>query len=161
MIIPNVITYPGTIIGIVLVLINEFLSPPNAPILVKPFAASSFESALGLLAGPGVLLAIWWFYLKIRKRDGLGLGDVKLLAMIGALFGWEASWLTIFAGSLVGSIFGIIQVVGRRMGLSQPLPFGPYLVGGFLFFLFDGPMVIGKLTGNLHLPLDWWINYPR
>ncbi len=161
MIIPNVITYPGTIIGAALVLTNEFLSSDPTPILAKPFAASAYEAVLGLLAGPGVLLAIWWFYLKVRKRDGLGLGDVKLLAMIGVLFGWEASWLTIFAGSLVGSIFGIIQVLGRRMGLSQPLPFGPYLVAGFLFFLFDGPLVLGKLAGSFDLPLDWWINTQR
>jgi leader peptidase (prepilin peptidase)/N-methyltransferase len=161
MIIPNVITYPGTIIGVLLVLANEFLSPSGSPILTRPFAASAFESFMGLLAGPGILLAIWWFYLKVRKRDGLGLGDVKLLAMVGVLFGWEASWLTIFAGSLVGSIFGIIQVIGRKMGLSQPLPFGPYLVAGFLFFLFDGPLVLGKISGNLDLPLGWWINTQR
>jgi leader peptidase (prepilin peptidase)/N-methyltransferase len=161
MIIPNVITYPGTIIGVFLVLANEFVPWNGSRILVRPFAASAYEALLGLLAGPGVLLAIWWFYLKVRKRDGLGLGDVKLLAMIGVLFGWEASWLTIFAGSLVGSVFGIVQVLGRRMGLSQPLPFGPYLVAGFLFFLFDGPLVIGQLTGNLDLPLDWWISIQR
>ncbi len=161
MIIPNVITYPGTIIGVVLVLANEFLSSGTSPLLVKPFAASAYEALLGLLAGPGVLLAIWWFYLKVRKRDGLGLGDVKLLAMVGVLFGWEASWLTIFAGSLVGSIFGIVQVLGRKMGLSQPLPFGPYLVAGFLFFFFDGPVVVGILAGKFDLPLDWWINTHR
>jgi leader peptidase (prepilin peptidase)/N-methyltransferase len=81
--------------------------------------------------------------------------------MIGVLFGWEASWLTIFVGSLVGSIFGIIQVLGRKMGLSHPLPFGPYLVAGFLFFLFDGPIVLGQLLGNIHDPLDWWVNQKR
>jgi leader peptidase (prepilin peptidase)/N-methyltransferase len=161
MIIPNVITYPGTIIGVILVLINEFASAPGTALLDRPFVASSYEAVMGLLAGPGVLLAIWWFYLKVRKRDGLGLGDVKLLAMIGVLFGWEASWLTIFVGSLVGSIFGIIQVLGRKMGLSHPLPFGPYLVAGFLFFLFDGPIVLGQLLGNIHDPLDWWVNQKR
>jgi leader peptidase (prepilin peptidase)/N-methyltransferase len=161
MIIPNVITYPGTIIGIALVLINQFSASAGTLLLAPPFAASAYESVMGLLAGPGVLLAIWWFYLKVRKRDGLGLGDVKLLAMVGALFGWEASWLTIFVGSLVGSIFGIIQVLGRRMGLSQPLPFGPYLVAGFLFFIFDGPMIIAMLAGNFDGPLTWWIAQQR
>lgn len=161
MIIPNVITYPATIIGIALVLLNQFSASTGTPLLAPPFAASAYESAMGLLAGSGVLLAIWWFYLKVRKRDGLGLGDVKLLAMVGALFGWEASWLTIFVGSLVGSIFGIIQVLGRRMGLSQPLPFGPYLVAGFLFFIFDGAMIIAMLAGNFDGPLTWWIAQQR
>lgn len=161
MIIPNVITYPGTLLGGILCGINHVAAQQGSPLLPPPFVQSFHEALLGLLAGPGVLLSLWWFYKVVRKREGLGLGDVKLLMMIGVLFGWEASWITIFAGSLVGSVIGVIQILGRRLGLAQPIPFGPYLVIGFLFFLFDGPLMISILLGAPHPTTSWWNTITR
>ena len=69
MIIPDVITYPATAIGIAVGIANRYMP---APILGRPFVSSPWESFYGLLMGPGLLMAVWWLYLKIRKREGLG-----------------------------------------------------------------------------------------
>jgi leader peptidase (prepilin peptidase)/N-methyltransferase len=161
MIIPNVITYPGTVIGAVLVAVNQALQMQGSPLISEPFVASLIDSFYGLLAGPGVLLALWWFYRVVRKREGLGLGDVKLLAMIGVTFGPVGAWFTIFVGSVIGSVLGIIQVLARRIGFSQAVPFGPYLVIGFLFFLFDGPGLLARMLNHPEIPLLWWISQQR
>lgn len=148
-IIPNLITYPGMVLGIVLGLINERTHLFHAPIV-----SGVLMCLLGILAGGGFLFLVSEVYLKLRKIDGLGMGDVKLLAMIGALFGPECALFTIFVGSLIGSICGLLLVLigGRRM--SQHLPFGPSLVTGALLYLFFAPQ-IGEL---LNMPLGMMRN---
>jgi leader peptidase (prepilin peptidase) / N-methyltransferase len=75
-------------------------------------------------------------YLKVRKIEGLGLGDVKLLLFVGAVFGAECALYTIFLGSVIGSVFGITMVLVSRRNMDQHLPFGPYLAMGTFLFLF-------------------------
>jgi leader peptidase (prepilin peptidase)/N-methyltransferase len=158
MIIPNVISYPGTVIGLVIGAVNQFLAPPNKPYLETPFVdglTSPMGSLMGLVAGAGVLFSVAWLFLKIRKKDGLGLGDVKLLAMIGTLFGVECAWFTIFIGSLLGCAFAIPTALLSRKGFSNYLPFGPYLIAGALLFIFDAPSVYAFLMSGE--PLNtWW-----
>ena len=145
-IIPDVISLSGTAIAIVIALINEwthFFAPPVVP--------GIRAAGLGLLAGAGFLYTISWFYLRIRKRDGLGLGDVKLLAMTGILFGPEAALYTIFLGSLFGSFLGIVLVILGGRSFSQHLPFGPYLAVGTVLYIFSGNTIL-ELIMSLIIP---------
>jgi len=132
-IIPNVISYPATLIGFILAAINQF-----SGVLALPIVPGIKEAIYGILAGAGVLFVISEGYFRIRGREGLGMGDVKLLAMTGVLFGPSAALYTIFVGSVLGSVVGIALIIigGRKM--SQYLPFGPYLALATLLFLFVG-----------------------
>ncbi len=132
-IIPNVISLPGVVVGFAIAVINQFFH-----LFSYPIVASISGSLYGLLLGGGFLFAVSELYLRVRRKEGLGMGDVKLLAMTGVLFGPEASLYTIFVGSLLGSVLGIGLVIfgGRKM--SQQLPFGPYLALGTFIYLFWG-----------------------
>ncbi len=156
MIIPNVISYPGTVIGLILAAINEFCSPVDDLLLHTPFAPTLLDSAFGLLGGAGLLYSVLWLYLKIRKKDGLGLGDVKLLAMIGTIFGLECAWFTIFIGSMLGSVIGIGTALIKRQGLSNYIPFGPYLVAGLMAFVLDASGIYHILVEH-EIPMSWSI----
>lgn len=130
-IIPDVISLPGTVIGILLALANHFFH-----FFAWPLAPDFWTSLIGVAFGGGVLLLISELYYRVRKRIGLGLGDVKLLAMTGAFFGFEGAFATIFYGSLLGSIIGILMIVVFKRGASQHLPFGPYLALGTVIYIF-------------------------
>lgn len=84
MIIPNLITYPGTTLGLLLGVASSLFPTSSLLPLQQPFTQSIWESLLGILFGAGTLYLVWWLYLVLRKREGLGLGDIKLLAMLGA-----------------------------------------------------------------------------
>jgi leader peptidase (prepilin peptidase)/N-methyltransferase len=153
MIIPDVITYPATFIGLAIGVANRFAP---SKVLGYPFVSSPLESLYGLLMGPGLLLAVWWLYFKIRKREGLGLGDVKFLAVVGATFGMESAWFTIFFGSVLGSIIAALSLLARRGSLASYFPFGPYLVIAAIAYLLDLHLVIAHFL-NPTTPLTWWI----
>ena len=136
MIIPDKITYPGTAIGLAVAAANQYLSPPGRLIFWPPFSASLYESALGLLCGPGVLLFVWALYYLIRRREGLGLGDIKLLALLGALCGPECAWFTILVGSVFGSVFGVASIALSKRSFATYIPFGPYLAVAALLYIF-------------------------
>lgn len=156
MIIPDVITYPATFVGILIGVANRYLAGSQGALLDSPFVQSPLESLGGLLMGPGLLIAVWWLYFKIRKKEGLGLGDVKLLAVCGGTFGMECAWFTIFFGSILGSIIGVIMLVARRSALSSYIPFGPYLAAAAIAYLLDFPALIAQML-TPSLPLTWWI----
>jgi leader peptidase (prepilin peptidase) / N-methyltransferase len=128
-IIPDVITLPGIVIG---------------------FAASFFiphfgwlNSLLGIAAGGGSLLLIAYLYQLIAKKDGMGGGDIKLLAMMGAFFGWKAVLFIIFAASLVGSVIGITVMLVQKKDSTLAIPFGPFLATASLLYIFCGSRIIG------------------
>jgi leader peptidase (prepilin peptidase)/N-methyltransferase len=137
MIIPNVITYPGTLLGVALGAASSYVSAPGYLPLNPPLTFSLSESLLGIALGAGSLYLIWWLYLVIRKREGLGLGDVKLLAMLGALLGPQGALVTIFLGSVFGSVIGGILILLRRHSFANYLSFGPYLVVAALVYIFN------------------------
>jgi leader peptidase (prepilin peptidase) / N-methyltransferase len=114
-ILPNSITLPGIVIGF----ICSFFLPPGW-----------FDSLIGILVGGGVLFAIAEGYYRIRGEEGLGMGDVKLLAMIGAFLGWKLVLLTLMLASLSGSIMGVALIVSRRGDMKYALPFGTFLAIG-------------------------------
>ena len=116
-ILPNVITVPGIVIGFVLSL---FLPP-------------GWQSSLiGLIAGGGVLFAIAEAYYRLRGIEGLGMGDVKMLSMIGAFLGWKLVLVTLVLASFAGSVIGIGVRASGRGGMKAALPFGTFLAVGAL-----------------------------
>lgn len=98
---------------------------------------------LGILAGGGILYAVALVYYLIRRTDGMGGGDIKLLAMIGAATGVTGVLFTLFAGSVLGTLAGIAQMIRHREPDRQlQIPFGPYLSAGALIYVFYGETII-------------------
>jgi len=141
-IIPNVISLPGTLLGIVLSLVNTFY-----PIFNYPLSEGIKDSLLGILAGAGFLLVVSEGYLRLRKKEGLGMGDVKLLAMTGAFFGVSGALYTIFVGSVLGSLLGILFLLAAGKKMTHQLPFGPYLALGTLLYIYVGPQLVTLVLG--------------
>ena len=103
------------------------------------------DSFLGFLLGGGFLWALGWLALLLLKKEGMGGGDVKLLACIGAWMGWQPVVGTVVIASFLGSIGGIGSILYRKIRygkeyrpLTHMIPFGPYLCIGFLFIFFLG-----------------------
>lgn len=127
-IIPDVISLPGIIVG---------------------FAASFFlpwlgwqASLIGIVAGGGSLLLVAYGYELIAKKEGMGGGDIKLLAMMGAFLGWRAVLFILFASSLIGSIVGITLMLAQKKDSKLAIPFGPFLASGAILYIFFGRQII-------------------
>jgi len=132
-IIPDVISLPFIGIGILARLANEnFLHPWN----------SIYDSFLGIVLGAGALWFIAKAYELLRKQEGLGMGDVKLMAMIGAFLGWKAIFFVFLFSSLFASIFGILLMIFSRFRLQSALPYGPFIALGALLYLFTGTEIL-------------------
>ena len=98
---------------------------------------------LGILTGGGILYAVALVYYLIRRADGMGGGDIKLLAMIGSITGVTGVLFTLFAGSVLGTVAGIAQMIRLRQSDRQmQIPFGPYLSAGALIYVFYGETMI-------------------
>ena len=121
---PNAITIPGIIVGFVF----SFFTEPGWE-----------ASLIGLLAGGGALYAIAEIYYRVRHEEGLGMGDVKMLAMIGAFLGWKLALLTLILASFAGTLIGIGLIVTRRGGMKYALPFGTFLALGAAAAAVVGP----------------------
>lgn len=127
-IIPNRITLPGIVIGLI----------SAATVLAGGFA----DAVMGAVLGGGLLYAVAVISEWFLKKEGMGLGDVKLLAMIGAFLGWRAVLVTIFIGALAGSLIGLALMALRVRRREDPIPFGPFLALGAVAALFAGPELI-------------------
>ena len=123
-ILPDVFTLSGIVIG----LLGAALNPER----------NFLDALLGVLFGGGFLWAIAYFYYLIRKEEGMGGGDIKLLGWIGALLGWKAIPFVIITASLLGSIIGIFISIRSKKGLKTVIPFGPYLALGAVLFIYGG-----------------------
>ena len=122
-IIPNVITIPAIPIGLVL---SYFFLPH-----------SIINALIGMLGGGGLLLLMAVIY-----PGGMGGGDIKMVAMLGAFLGWQKIFLTIFLGSLIGSVVGIAMIISKKGGRKTKIPFGPYLAAGAILSIFFGNAII-------------------
>jgi leader peptidase (prepilin peptidase)/N-methyltransferase len=122
--IPDVLSIPGIIAGFAF----SFLA----------VRLSWLDSLIGVLLGGGFFFLIAIGYQVLRHKDGLGGGDIKLLAMIGAFLGWPGVVFTVLASSLIGSAVGVVVMWRSRKGLGTMLPFGPFLALGALLYLFWG-----------------------
>jgi leader peptidase (prepilin peptidase)/N-methyltransferase len=127
-IIPDLISLPGIALGVLMALLGPALT-------VK-------ESLIGLLAGGGSLYVVALVYETVTKREGMGGGDVKLLAMIGAWLGWRAILFTLFFASLSGTLIGGGMMLIQKQGRHYAIPFGPFLVFAALAYMFFGPELI-------------------
>ncbi len=130
-VIPDVITLPGLVIGIL------------SAAVILPLGI--LNSLAGVVVGGGLLWVLAWLSPYLFGKEGMGGGDIKLMAMVGAFLGWKPVLLAIMVGSLVGSIVGVGLIALRVMRRDEYLPFGPFLAVGSLVALF------------LHQPvLDWY-----
>lgn len=96
------------------------------------------SAVIGAAAGYLALWLVYWLFKLATGKEGMGYGDFKLLAAIGAWLGWQILPLVILLSSMVGAVVGILLIVAARHGRSVPIPFGPYLAGGGLIALFWG-----------------------
>lgn len=124
-IIPDVISLPMIVLSILWVWIHPELD-----------ARSSFY---GVLLGGGIIYAIAWTYYLLRKQEGIGMGDAKLLAGIGGWLGYQSILPTLLYGSILGSIFGsLVLILSRRFNLKTEIPFGPFLAIGAIIHMYYG-----------------------
>lgn len=100
--------------------------------------ASLQSAVIGAMAGYGVLWAVFWAFKLATGKEGMGYGDFKLLAALGAWFGWHSLTGIVLLSSLVGAVVGIALIVLARRGREVPMPFGPYLAGAGLLTLYFG-----------------------
>ena len=109
---------------------------------------ATLESAvLGAVAGYLSLWSVYWGFKLLTGKEGMGYGDFKLLAALGAWFGMGAIPTLILASSLVGAVVGILLIVTGRQGRETPMPFGPFLAGAGLLHLFFPNLLISLITG--------------
>lgn len=133
-IIPDVLSLPGIGIGLLASLVL-----PNI---------TFWESLIGIISGGGILLLVASGYQWLFKREGMGGGDVKLLAMIGAFLGWKSVFLTIILSSFIGSFVGIILILIKGKNFKYAIPFGPFLSLGAVISLFYQSEII-----------SWYLRY--
>jgi leader peptidase (prepilin peptidase) / N-methyltransferase len=133
-ILPNSITLPGIAIGVLLSLI----APPGW-----------MDSLIGALLGAGILYGIAGAYYLWRREEGMGMGDVKMLAMIGAFLGWKAVLVTLVLSSFSGAIIGVILLSAQKGNMKFALPFGTFLAIGALIAMFAGDPLVAWYAGFL------------
>ncbi len=107
------------------------------------------DVVVGAMAGYLSLWSVYWAFKLVTGKEGMGYGDFKLLAALGAWLGWQMLPLIILLSSLVGALWGIAMLAAARMGRGQPLPFGPYLAAAGLIALIWGPAIVGWYLGGL------------
>ena len=132
-ILPDPITLGGIVVGFAL----SFFTEPGW-----------LASLLGILIGGGLLWAIAEAYYRIRHEEGMGFGDVKMLAMIGAFLGWKLTIISVIMASFSGSLVGIALIISGRGTMKYALPFGTFLALGALIAATAGPAL-----------LDWYLAY--
>ena len=129
---PNVITYPGIVIG----LVASLFLPPGI-----------LNSAIGAAIGaaiPWLIRYVWW---KSTGVEAMGLGDVKMLAMIGAFLGWRQVWVVLFISSLAGAVVGVILLRLQGRSMATRIPFGTFLaLAAYVASVAGEPLV------------DWYLN---
>jgi leader peptidase (prepilin peptidase)/N-methyltransferase len=157
MILPNAITYPGMVFAVVARLAIPYLSGnwhfDDLPSLsqgafagMPVWVTSLAGAAIGALIGGGSLWLMGWTWEKLRGIEAMGLGDVKMMFMVGAYLGWRLTILTIFVGVLSGSIIGVLMMARQRdRNMQMLLPFGIFL----------GLGAIGSLLFGSHL-VEWY-----
>ena len=136
-IVPDIISLPGIVVGLLFSIVGRYLISDPLDIVPTPVSA-----LIGAVAGGGFLLAVAWLYERVTGVEGMGGGDIKLLAMIGAFLGWPSIPLTLFFSSLGGSVIGLILMLRKGVGGKYALPFAPFLCFGALFHLFFGKQIM-------------------
>ena len=129
---PDRITLPGIVVGLLF------------SIWLPPGLRAAF---LGMVLGGGVLFAVGETYFRVRGIEGMGFGDVKMLAMVGAFLGWKLVLVTFVISSLIGGLLAVILLVSRRTTMTSALPFGTFLaVSAFIASLWGETL------------MDWYLS---
>jgi leader peptidase (prepilin peptidase)/N-methyltransferase len=135
-IIPDVISLPGILIGLIISLLHPQLSFK--------------DSLIGVLLGGGSLYLVASIYHVVTKREGMGGGDIKLLAMIGAFIGWKGVLFTILCSSFIGSLVGVtLMLISSQADSKYAVPFGPFLSLGAILYVLVGEALISWYVGFL------------
>jgi len=124
-IIPNVLTFPMMFVGF----IKSF--DPNLHSLFPNY----LNSLIGGLLGYGIIWAIIYFYKQVRKKEGMGLGDAKLLAVVGFWFGWISIPFVLFCSSILALLWVVPDLIKKSKKLTSQIPFGPYIILGLILFI--------------------------
>jgi len=132
-IVPDVISLPGIVIGFIISFFVPYISFIN--------------SALGVLAGGGIILIIGMAGSVIFKKEAMGGGDVKLAAMIGAFLGWRYIIISLFLGFFLGALAGIFLIIAKIKSREDVVPFGPFIVLGSFITLLWGEKIITWYIG--------------
>ena len=129
---PDAITLPGIAAG----LIFSLVVPPGI-----------VDSFIGTIVGGGVLWAIGEAYYRFAGQEGMGGGDVKMLAMVGAFLGWKLVIVTLFLSSILGSVIGLVVIASRRGGMKYALPYGTFIALGALVASLYGEQIVNWYVG--------------
>jgi len=148
LIIPNAISYPGILVGLIFnALITDwplagkaidYLRADYSSILAVIVQVPILDSLFGAILGGGILLLIAYSYEKLRGREGMGMGDVKLLAMIGAFLGIQGVVFVILVSSILGTVVGLSMILLQKGDFKYALPFGPFLSIAAVVYIFTG-----------------------
>ena len=133
-ILPHRITFPGIVLGFASSFVNPYITP--------------LQSAIGIVIGGLLPFIVLIVYRWVRKKEGLGHGDIFMLAMIGAFLGWKQVLIVLFFSSFVGALVGLFIIFAWKKGSDFALPYGTFLGAAALFALFYGPYL-----WNLYLKL--------
>jgi leader peptidase (prepilin peptidase)/N-methyltransferase len=125
---PDKITLSGIVLGLAL----------------QPWLPSTtfLEAVAGTLIGAGGLILTINFWYWLREEEGMGMGDVNMLAMVGAFLGWEGVAITLFSSALAGAVTGLALVLTGKLNLRSKLPFGTFLALGGVISLFFGSEIV-------------------
>ena len=173
-IIPNEISIPGILVGLALSFVPARLaggqlvltrlagSPLLSSLLIRSligpeylakynhviqFLTPFLDSLVGCITGAGLLYLAGWFSVLVFKKEGMGFGDVKLLAMVGAFLGWKLALMTIMVGSLMGAGVGLTLILLKLKTRADYIPFGPYLALGSFLSLMWGERLLSLYLG--------------
>jgi len=138
-IIPDIISLPGILVGFGFAFVSDALTWQS--------------SLIGILAGGGILYAIAFLYFFLRRIDGMGGGDIKLLAMIGAWLGWQSLPFVILVSSASGTIVGVLAMIRQKKGGQTRIPFGPFLAAGAILYTFYSEKIL--YFYHLYLTGQW------
>ena len=148
MIIPNAITIPGAAAGLIYNALITDWEKSRDLLGAFSFSLENFfgvlnevpflDSVFGLITGGGILFLIAFLYIAVRKQEGMGMGDVKLLAMIGAFLGWKGVVFVMLVSSLLGTVTGLSIILYKKGDLKYALPFGPFLSLAAVIYVFTG-----------------------
>jgi len=140
---PDAVTLPGFAAGVALAWWNPFLGEPGWGRLVA--------SLTGAALGSGILWGIGALYQRVRGVEGMGFGDVKLMALVGAFSGSAGVAVTLFSASIVGAVFGLLLIPMRGKSLRTELPFGCFLAPAAMVALLRGHAILSAYLDRIHL----------
>jgi leader peptidase (prepilin peptidase)/N-methyltransferase len=124
---PNALTFPGIAIGLILAWLDGYI----------------VDSIIGVVVGYGLFWLVARLFLAATGREGMGQGDFKLLAMLGAFMGWQAVPFIVLLSSVSGSVIGSISLLLAKKGMQSEIPYGPYLaVAGVVWFFWSHPILV-------------------